>query len=179
MTMLDPYARENRRLHARIERAERRLAMMMLTGKVAEVDPEKRLLRLKLGMTSGGKDVLSPWVRWQEASAGNLKIHTEPKVGEQMKLVSQSGTVGEGSIAEPGTYDRDNAAPSKSSDTAVFDRGEGGIELLADGGILLKGPVTVDGDFQAKNGFFKHNEKNVGDDHGHISAPPGDSGPPI
>lgn len=176
--MRDRYATEIRRLAARIERADRRIAMATLNGKVKEVDAEKRVLRLVIGTSSEGEEVLSPWVRWQEAAAGGMKIHSEPKVGEQMKLVSRSGTVGELSIAEPATFDQDNEAPSKSSDTAVFEREGGRIELGPDG-ILLKGNVKIEGGFWAEGSHFQHNDKNVGASHGHVSAPPGGSGPPV
>ena len=176
--MRDHAALEIRRLREQLEQVNRRVAMMNLPGKVAEVDAEKRLLRLKLGKTRDGRDILGPWSRWQEGGAGGLKIHSQPVVGEQMLLSSASGTVGAASMAMPATYDQDHEAPSKSEDTAVFTRGNGRIEVGPDG-ILLKGPVTVDGNFQAKNGSFRHNAKNVGDTHGHVSAPPGGPGPPV
>ena len=163
---------EIRRIKVALEQAERRLALSRISGKVHEVDAEKRLLRLKLGETAEGKPVLSPWVRWQEATAGGMRIHSQPAVGEQMDLVSASGTVGAASLAAPATYDRDHQAPSKSSDTAVFERGGGRIELGPDG-IVLKGNVRAEG------GVLTHDGVNVGKDHLHTGDDlDGITGPP-
>lgn len=170
--MRDHAALEIRRAREQLDQANRRIATMSLPGKVAVVDAEKRLLRLKIGKTRNGEDILSPWVRWQEAGAGGLKIHSQPAIGEQMVLSSVSGTVGGASMAMPATYDQDHEAPSKSEDTTVIERGGGRIELGPDG-ILLKGNVRAEGD------VFTHNNKDVGFKHGHETAPPGPPGPPI
>jgi len=171
--MRDLVATELRRAAVRQDRAERRIALSRLSGKVKIVDADRRLLRLVIGKSSAGAEVLSPWVRWQESAAGGMRIHSQPAIGEQMALVSQSGTVGEISIAVPATYDRDHAAPSTSSDTSVFERGAGRIELGADG-ILLKGPVKIEGP------LLTHNDRNIGEDHRHTEVREGGdiSGPP-
>ncbi|GLR51272.1 phage baseplate assembly protein V [Shinella yambaruensis] len=165
-------ALEARRARNALAMAERRIALMHLPGKVAEKDPEKRLLRLKIGETSDGQPILGPWSRWQEAGAGGFKIHSEPDIDEQMVLTSFSGTVGAASIAMPATYDQDHDAPSQSSDTTVMQRGGGRMEIGPDG-------IKVIGNFRAEGGAFTHNDKNVGSDHGHVSAPPGPPGPPV
>lgn len=164
--MRDLVADDLRRLHRKIANADRRIALANLGGKVAEVDSDKRRLRLKIGTTSDGRDILGPWSRWQEAGVGGSKFHGEPAIGEQMMLLSMSGTVGAASIAVPGSYDDDNEAPSKSSDTAVIARGNGRIELGPDG-IRLIGPVHVEGE------ALTHNSRNVGDDHKHTGVTPG------
>lgn len=177
--MRDPVAAELRRQAARTEAAERRVAMMALSGKVAAKDPEKRLLRLKLGTNSRGEDVLSPWIRWQEAGAGGLTIHSEPDDAEQMIMLSMSGTIGAGSIAVPGTYDQDHAAPSKSSDTAVLQRG-GRIELGPNGLRLVGDAIELVGNVRAEGGVLEHEGRNVGKDHKHTEVERGGelSGPP-
>lgn len=171
--MVDRQMQEIRRLHKKVAAADRRIALMNLPGKVAEKDPAKRTLRLRIGQTADGRDILGPPVRWQEATAGGMRIHSEPDMEEQMTLISPSGTVGASSIAGPATYDRDHEAPSDSSDTAVFERGRGRIEIGPDG-------VTVIGDFRAKGGTFEHDEVYVGKDHVHTKVQPGGalSGPP-
>ncbi|PWE52155.1 phage baseplate protein [Metarhizobium album] len=165
-------ATEIRRVREQLDQVNRRLALMSLPGKAGHFEPDKRLLRLTLGKTKDGKDILGPKVRWQEATAGGMKIHSQPAENEQMILASQSGTVGQASIAMPATYDQDHAAPSQSTDTAVFDRG-GRIELSA-GGIRIIGRVTIEGD------GVTHNGKNIGDTHEHTGVIPGaaNTGPP-
>ncbi|CDN54757.1 Phage baseplate assembly protein V [Neorhizobium galegae bv. officinalis bv. officinalis str. HAMBI 1141] len=178
--MRDTAPFEFRRLYTRIERAERRIAMTTLSGKVAVVDPEQRLLRLKLGTSSDGRDVLSPWVRWQEAGAGGLKIHSEPAVNEQMNIISSSGTVGAGSIAVPATYDRDHQAPSQSSDTAVFERGTGRIEVGPNGLKFIGDTIELVGNVRARDGVFEHEDVDVGVNHKHTKVVRGEqlTGPP-
>lgn len=164
--MRDPYARALREHAARIEAAERRIAMTQLTGKRAQIDTEKRMVRLKLGVNSKGQDVLSPWMRWQEPKAGLLKIHSEPAEGEQMTMISPSGVPGTASIAGPATYDRDHAAPSKSSDTAVLEAGGARMEMGPDGFVFKGGS-------RFKDGPVTHDDVNIGKDHVHIDVKKG------
>ncbi|MDM9647753.1 phage baseplate protein [Rhizobium sp. S163] len=177
--MRDLAATEFRRQLIRQDRAERRIALSHLTGKVKEVDPQTRRLRLIIGTSSSGAEVLSPWVRWQEAGAGGLFIHSEPAIGAQMTLMSSSGSVGDVSIAVSATYDRDHKAPSQSSDTAVFEREAARLELGPDG-FLLQGPVKIKGDVDITGFRLTHNERNVGSDHKHTEVLKGGdiSGPP-
>lgn len=171
--MRDPVELELRRQAARTEAAERRLAQTVLYGKVAEKDSEKRRLRLKLGTSSKGDDVLSPWLRWQEAGVGSLSIHGEPAVGEQMMMLSPSGTIGAGSIAMRGSYDRDHAAPSKSSDTAVITAGKGRIEIGPNG-------IELIGNVRMRGGTLEHEGVYIGEKHKHTEVRRGGevSGPP-
>ena len=165
-------ALEIRRLKNALEAVDRRLALSRLPGKVSEVDPEKRTLRLKIGTTKDGKPILGPWSRWQEATAGGMKIHSEPAIDEQMDLVSASGTVGAASMAMPATYDEDHAAPSKSSDTAVFERGGARLEYGPNG-------FVATGNWQFKNGTVTHDDVNIGKDHKHTGDDlDGITGPP-
>lgn len=135
---------ETRRLVRRIVELERRIATMSLDGTVSAIDHGKRRLRLKVGTSSDGQDILSPWVRWAEPG-GNalLKIHVPPKLGALMRLHSPSGTVGEGSVAYWSTYTDDNAAPSSAEDTAVMKAGSTEVHLKESGELLLKAPLKI------------------------------------
>lgn len=164
--MIDRQQQEIRRLHKKIAAADRRIAMQDLPGKVVQKNPAKRELRLRLGTTADGQDILGPWSHWQEATAGGMRIHSEPDIGEQMRLISASGTVGQGSLAVPATYDQDHEAPSDSSDTAVFERGKGRLEIGPEG-------VTVIGNFRARGGVFEHDSVDVGKEHRHQDVTPG------
>ncbi len=165
--MRDPYARALREHAARIEAAERRIAMSQLTGKRAQIDRDKRMVRLKLGVNSKGEDVLSPWMRWQEPKAGVLKFHSEPAEGEQMTMISPSGVPGTGSIAGPATYDKDHAAPSKSSDTAVLEAGSARLEMGPNGFVFK-------GNSKFQNGELTHDDVKIGKDHTHDKVMRGD-----
>lgn len=65
----------------------------------------------------------------------------------------------------------------------IIGRASGGIEIVAASSISLKvGDVSFmvrpDG-VAIVGGTFTHDGKNIGKDHGHVSAPPGVSGPPV
>lgn len=140
-------AEEIRRLTRKVVELDRRLAQATMPGTVAEIDHGQRKLRLKMGESSDGRPLLSPWVRWEEAGGDALlKIHVPPKVGALMTLHSPSGTVGEGSVARWSTYTDDNPSPSTAEDTAVLQAGEALITMKETGEILIKAPVklTVD-----------------------------------
>lgn len=111
-----------RLLSRQLAQANRRLAQVDLTGKVkaGSQDMEARTVRLVLGKTADGKEILSAPVRWDTAGAGRLKTHQAPKDNEQMSLHSPSGVVGPTSLARFSTYDKDNKPPSKSKDEAVL-----------------------------------------------------------
>ena len=125
--MKDLVATELRRLHRKVQQADRRQGLVDIAGKVkpGSQDMEKRTVVLVLGQTRDGKDVLSPPVRWQATGAGSLKMHAVPADNEQMKLHSPSGTIGSASMAHWGTFDQDNPPPSQSKDESVLEFGKG------------------------------------------------------
>lgn len=171
--MRNETAIELRRLRQALDRAEHRLAMSDIPGKVKEVDADKRTLRLMIGKTSDGQEILSPPIRWQESGAGGMKVHSQPAVGEQMTMRSTSGTVGAGSIAHPATYDKDHEAPSKSTNTSVLER-DGVVIEFGDGKVKITGALEITG------ASVTHNGHNIGDSHVHTGVIHGGdlSGPP-
>ncbi|PWV97709.1 phage baseplate assembly protein V [Hoeflea marina] len=120
-------ASEIRTLHRKIQRVERRVASAVLPGKVkpGSQNFEDRTVRLILGKTPDGEEVLSPPVRWQQPGAGTLKVHAPPADNEQMIMLSPSGTIGSGSVAHWSTYDDDHAPPSNKSTEAVIEFADG------------------------------------------------------
>lgn len=168
--MTDLVASELRRLHRKCAQLDRRLACANLPGKVASVDHDKRTLRLELGKDGEGKPILSPPVRWQQPGAGDFKMHAPPKVGEQMTLASPSGTMGSGSLAVWGTFDKDNAAPSKAADAAVMQFGNATI-TAKDGGLTLAvagvSLALSSGGVAMAGGKVTHDSKDIGATHRH------------
>lgn len=165
-------------LTRRVVEAERRLAQMILPGRVAEVDHDSRRLRLEIGKAADGSAILSPWVRWPEASTASLKIHVPPPVGAPMTLVSPSGTVGAGSLAQWGAYTDADAAPSKASDAAVIAFGDTVITIQGDRAeirsarLAIKGDVDIDGDITS-TGRIVNRGVPVDSTHRHGDAMPG------
>ncbi|WP_020179786.1 phage baseplate assembly protein V [Methylopila sp. M107] len=182
----DVASAEIRTLHRRITQLERRLAVSTLHGKVhpGSQDAAKRTVRLDLGKNADGRPILSPPVRWQQAGAGAFKMHSTPADNEQMILSSPSGTIGQGSIAMFGTYDRDTPAPSQATDAAVAQLGDASVSFkngelaIAAGGVSLT--LTAAGPAFA-GGKLTHEGKNVGANHKHKDVEPGGgtSGPPL
>lgn len=158
-------AQEIRILHRKHAQAARRTALVDITGKVkaGSHDMEKRTVRLLLGKTADGKEILSAPVRWEATGAGAYKVHSVPKDGEQMTLHSPSGTVGPTSLARWGTYDKDNKPPSKSKDETVLEfNGKGKITFGKNGLTISYGDksgftlsedaLQMLGTFKAKDG---------------------------
>ena len=127
--MRDMVAHELRRLHRKHAQIARRASLVDITGKVKprSQDMEKRPLRLVIGKSADGKEILSAPSRWDQQGAGSFKMHACPKDSEQMKLHSPSGSIGPTSLARWGTYDKDNQPPSKKKDEAVMELGEARI----------------------------------------------------
>lgn len=125
--MRDETAREIRYLRGQLARANRRIATSELKGKVkpGSQNMQTRTLRLILGKAADGSEILSPPVKWAQQGAGRLKIHSVPADNEQMVLKSQSGTVGEGSMADWATYDKDHGSPSDKDSEAVIEFDDG------------------------------------------------------
>ena len=125
--MIDETARSIRALRGQIVQLNRRIATSRLPGKVkpGSQDLEKRTVRLIVGTTPDGEEILSPPVRWAQQGAGRLKLHSVPADNEQMVLENQSGTVGQGSIANWATYDQDHESPSDKDTEAVIEFADG------------------------------------------------------
>ncbi len=142
---------EIRRLHRKIAQLDRRVGLVDLGGKVkpGSQDMKQRTVVLVLGQTVDGKDILSPPVRWQGTGAGALKMHAVPADSEQMTLHSPSGTIGTGSMAHWGTFDKDNPPPSQSKDEAVLQFG--GKAQITFGKDFLKLAYAEDQDITIKD----------------------------
>jgi phage baseplate assembly protein gpV len=177
--------------HAReIARLDRQAVTQRLSGKVVERDPETKRVRLALGEDpETGEVIKSPWVRVQSQSAGAHKAFVLPSVGEQMTLESEGGRMGANSVARYGTHDDENPHPASEPDAythtvgnatmtlkdGLFKFSVGSSELT-----MVAGQITIKADVVQINGTtLKHNAKNIGDSHAHVTAPPGPPGPPV
>lgn len=170
--MISQQNRALRVLERHVVELNRRMAQVILPGKVAEVDHDRRRLRLTIGKAADGRAILSPWVRWPEASTGNLKIHVPPPIGAPMTLISPSGTVGAGSIAQWGAYTDEDPAPSKASDAAVIAFGDTVITVQGDRAAIetaklsIKADVDIDGDITT-TGSITNNGVRIDSTHVH------------
>lgn len=98
----------------------RRVANMMRTGRVAEVNHAAARVRVQSG------DLLTEWLPWQTHRAGNTRSWSPPTVGEQVMILSPSGEPGAGMVM-PAWYCHDKPAPDSSPDTHVTEYPDGAI----------------------------------------------------
>lgn len=174
---------ELRRLRRAVAQAERRLALAELRGHVAEVDAQKRKVRVEIGTSADGTPVLSPWVSWAEPSNGILKIAIPMQVGDPVVVRSPSGVLGTASVAERQGYSTAHPAPSNAADTVVERMGEVEIVRTADSLEIRVGGTRVRisaAGLELTGGKLKHDGINVGKDHKHTDVLAGGSrsGPP-
>ena len=99
----------------RLQEHERRLGGSELKGKVTHVDPAKQLCRIAIGVDEDGKPVLSPWRPYKQ-TAGAMKFHNPPSVGQPMVIRSETGDIDQG-MAEPYRWNDDNPTPSTDGGT--------------------------------------------------------------
>lgn len=98
----------------RVTELERRLASQSRVGTITEVDAASGMARVELqdGMTTG-------WIPWEESGAGAMRTHVPPSVGQQVRLMSESGDLADASIQ--GSLNSDsNGRPSSAGDTYVL-----------------------------------------------------------
>ncbi|MCT7668177.1 phage baseplate protein [Shinella kummerowiae] len=167
-------AREFQRLHKLSDDLDRRMASMMLSGQVAEIDGDRVRLEILPEDSRTGKPFLSPWVQVQEA-AGQTGTHFPVKKGDPMRLMSPNGELGPQSLAVRDGYTADAANPSEQKQKQLV--------IGNDGPVLIKGSAIVfeaSGTVNVKSAGLTHNDVNVGETHKHTDVLPGGglSGPP-
>lgn len=96
----------------------RRVANMIRTGRVADVDHAGPRVRVQSG------DLLTEWLPWQTRRAGNTRTWDPPTIGEQVMILSPSGEPAAGMVI-PALYCQDHPAPDASPDTHVIEFPDG------------------------------------------------------
>lgn len=182
---------------SRLQELERRAAGSMVPGKVTEVNAAEAWVRIEIGKDADGNPVLSGKVPYKQ-TAGALKLHNPPSVGQTMAIRSDSGDIEQG-IAEPYHWSDDNAATSTDGEAhkltfgdVTIDLSDGALKftiggavltLTASGATLTVGgttfALTAEG-FTQTGGQQIHNSKDVGDTHTHtgVSVGGATTGPP-
>lgn len=129
-----------RRVFERLSEHERRLAGTEVRGKVKQVDPDKARVRLVIGKSEDGEDVMSPWIPYAQ-TAGKLKVHSAPSVGQTMAIRSETGDIEQG-VAAPFHWSEGNDAPSKKGEDHVITIGAFTITLNGDA-LTINGPKIL------------------------------------
>lgn len=154
-------AREIRRADKRFDDLERRLASIILSGKVADIDGDRIRIELEPENAKTGKPFLSPWVQMQEA-AGQTGTHFPVKKGDPMRLLSPNGELGPASLAIRDGYTEDAANPTDQKQTELV--------IGNDGPVRIKGSAIVfeaEGDVDVQAADLKHGGVPVGKTHKH------------
>lgn len=155
----------------RVAELERRLAASGRQGVVSEVDPANGLVRLDLG-----DGMQSPWVPYSQ-TAGALKIHSPPSIGQQMILSAPSGETTQG-IATPLSFGGSNAPPSTSGSEHVLTFGNVRVELTGSGLTITADGVVVEingSGLTITGGMVRHDGTNIGATHVHGAVMSGPS----
>lgn len=166
-------AREFRRSDKRFDDLERRLASMILSGKIAKVDGDRVRVELEPANAKTGKPFLSPWVQMQEAS-GQTGTHFPVKEGDPVRLLSPNGELGPASLAVRDGYTDGAANPTDKKQTELV--------IANDGPVRFKGSAIIfeaEGAVDVNSASLKHNDVNVGDSHIHPESIGILTGPPV
>jgi phage baseplate assembly protein V len=131
---------EFERLIRRIEALERRMKGMLRQGTVAEVDPAAGTVRLKLGQGAEGEYLSAPIPYTQ--TAGAMKFHNPPSVGQQMSAISPDGDL-RNAMAMPLGWSGENASPSGAGDAHVMTFGAVTITIGTGSVTLTCGGSTI------------------------------------
>lgn len=155
------------RMQAQIVELQRAQANVMRNGRVVAVDPANQRVRVDVGDVDN--PAVSPWIKWPER-AGARRTWNPPTVGEEMTVLSPGGEIGPASVAMPGGFTNDTAAPSGDGDAAVFTLGGVTVTSTANGVQIVSGGTTVDispAGLAVTGGSVTHNGNNIGDTHKH------------
>jgi phage baseplate assembly protein gpV len=150
---------EFEKLAADVEDLRRRMAGLIRYGVVISVDPAAGKVRLKIGAATEGGDALTASLPYMQ-TAGAVRGHNPPSVGQQMMILSPSGDMRQG-VALPLTWSDAIASPGNSLDDHILTFGSvrvsmkvdrlkftvGGVslEVTGDGVAITGGSVTHDG----------------------------------
>ncbi len=137
-------AREFRRLSKVTDDLDRRVAAMILTGKVYDVDGDRVRIEILPADSRTGKPFLSPWVQVQEA-AGQSGSHMPVKKGDPMRLMNPNGDLGPQSLAvRDGYTDAARNPTDKPQEEMVF-ANDGPVRLRGSK-IILEGEIHLGGE---------------------------------
>ncbi len=177
-------------LRRRIADLERRQRAQVRSGVIEAVDAAQGRARVRL--QDSAVPFVTGWLPWQEASAGAMKTHTPPSLGQQVRLFSESGDLAD-AVIQGSLNSTVHARPSGAGDeyvlatvgparVAISGGGAkavvqvaGSTVTLEAAGIDLSAPrVTITADSVAIEGAsLTHNGVNVGSTHVHGGIAPG------
>lgn len=154
-------------------------------GIVRENDPKTGRSRVEIVDEDGTQ---SYWLAWNMAAAGGSKIFNQPDLNSQVNVLLDRH--GEDGVILGARYSKADQPPTTNGKLLKalleggldfeYDKASGSLTLKLPAGLNIEaGSVKIKGPVEIEGATLKHNGKNVGSDHGHVTAPPGPSGPPV
>jgi phage baseplate assembly protein V len=141
-----------------IAELSRRLANLVMLGKVVGVDHVAACVKVKVG------ELVTAWRPWLALRAGGDRDWHPPEAGEQVVLLSPNGDPAQ-SVILVGLYQDASPAPSDDPDIHLIQYADGAqisydrkqhklsatlpaqasVELITPGGMTIEGDVTIAG----------------------------------
>lgn len=155
-------------------------------GIVIDRDPKKMKVKVQF---EDEDDVVTQWIDAGAKSSTGVSFFHMPGKGDEVWCAMDAK--GEAGCIISSKYNAKDAPPADSNDVVAVKWGGGFFTLdTASGAVTLKtsGPANIEasgdvkikaGDIILESNTLTHNGKNIGFDHGHVSAPPGAPGPPV
>lgn len=161
-------------------------------GTVIERDPARGKVKVKLHDEDGDT---SFWLHVNQLGTGKNKFYRMPDVDDQVTCLMDWD--GEDGVVMGAIWSEGDAPPTGDGDTLHISLASG-VTIIANqatGDISIAGAksvsvqataitleaadITFKGNVAIEGASLTHNGKNVGDTHGHVTAPPGPPGPPV
>ncbi len=111
-----------RAVFERLQEHDRRIAGVEFKGKCTHVDAAKQIFRMEIGKDEDGNPVLSPWLPYKQ-TAGALKFHNPPSVGQPMVIRTETGDIEQGT-GEPFRWNDENPSPDDDGEKHVATFGD-------------------------------------------------------
>ncbi|WP_163836950.1 phage baseplate assembly protein V [Spartinivicinus ruber] len=156
----------------RLEALERRLAQVVVRGRIHAVDPTRGLAKVEYG--AEGQQQTTGWLPWKPTRTGKTVTWSQPDIGEGATVISEGDlTLGE---ILPGSYYDRFPAPSANPDVHLTRYADGAIKqydqsgqayqltlpasgtvnIVAKGGVTITGDLTVNGNITATGDITDH-----------------------
>lgn len=155
-------------------------------GVVVDRDPKTMRVKVQFQDEDG---VVTQWIDVVAKSATGVSVFQMPGHGDEAWCAMDAK--GEAGCLIGSRYNAKDAPPVDSNDVAaitfpggfiVIDTASGNMTVRSPGVVTVEaaGDVTIKAaNIKLESGSLTHNGKNIGDNHGHVSAPPGPPGPPV
>lgn len=126
-------------------------------------------------------ELVTQWIDVVAKSSTGVSTFQMP--GEKDEVWCAVDAKGEGGCLIGSRYNAKDAPPSDNNDmtaitfpggSIIIDTGSGALTLTLSADLNIKAANII-----LESGSLTHNGKNIGSDHGHVSAPSGPPGPPV